>query len=93
MDPHITEYLNARLLPLEIPGARPVAGTVPGPVAKLRAWQKKRWARRDLQALDDRLLADIGLDRAAIGSVFGGLVASDSGKSPAANDNSAARAA
>lgn len=93
MDHQVTEYLNARLSLYGIPVARPVAGTPSGPVAALRTWRTKRRARRELLALDDRLLADIGLDRAAIGSVVEGLVISGSGKSPAANGNSAARAA
>lgn len=93
MDRHVTEYLNARLSLYGIPVARPVAGVSSGPVARLRAWQKKRRARRDLQALDDPLLADIGLDRAAIGPVVEGLIVPGSRRRPIANDNGAARAA
>jgi len=89
MDHAVTEYLNARLSFYGIPVARSVSG----PGAKLRAWRKKRRARRDLLALDDRLLADIGLDRATIGTVVEGLVVTGSGRSPTANDNSTARAA
>lgn len=93
MDRYVTEYLNARLSLYGTPIARPVASAQSGPVARLQAWQKKRRARRDLQALDDRLLADIGLDRTTIGSVVEGLVVPGSRRSRTANDNSTAHAA
>ena len=77
MDHRVTEYLDARLSLYATPIARPLADAVTGPFARLRAWQRKRQARRDLQALDDRLLADIGLDRAAIDAVVEGLAVTD----------------
>ena len=93
MEHNVTKYLDARLSLHEIPLARPAAGAGPGLVAKLRAWRKKRQARRDLEALDDRLLADIGLDRADIGAVVEGLLTTGSGRRATANDNCAACAA
>ena len=38
----------------------------------LKGWQERRRLRNELQALDDRLLADIGLSRGDIEAVVAG---------------------
>ncbi len=40
---------------------------------RLRTWRKRRLAIRELERLDDHLLADIGLDRGRIRHVVEGL--------------------
>ncbi len=87
MDRHVTDYLDARLSLTGTP-LRFTAST--GPIARLRSWQKKRRAIRDLQGLDERLLADIGLTRGDIRPVVEGLLATGQA---AANDNRGALAA
>ncbi len=47
--------------------------TVLEPLRRFRIWRERRLAIRDLERLDDRLLADIGLDRGQIRFVIGGL--------------------
>jgi uncharacterized protein YjiS (DUF1127 family) len=39
---------------------------------RLKGWQERRRLRNELQALDDRLLADIGLSRGDIEAVVAG---------------------
>ncbi len=93
MDHHVTEYLEKRR-PFEVRrrfGA--AAGGRWGPLAKLDAWQKRRRAIRDLEALDDRLLADIGVSRAQLRPLVDGLLDAGTAGTPAANDNCAAIAA
>ena len=93
MDHHVTEYLETRH-PFEV---RRQFGAAAGgrwrPLAKLDAWQKRRRAIRDLEALDDRQLADIGLSRAQIRPLVDGLLDAGSAGPRAANDNCAAIAA
>ncbi|MDH3965807.1 MAG: DUF1127 domain-containing protein [Rhodospirillales bacterium] len=100
MDHHVTEYLETRR-PFEVRrrfGA--AAGGRWGPLAKLDAWQKRRRAIRDFEALDDRLLTDIGLSRAQVRPLVDqvrplvdGLHDAGTAGTPAANDNCAAIAA
>jgi len=47
-------------------------GAVAGLVARLRAWNERRMTFAELDALDDRILADIGLSRAEIDQVAAG---------------------
>ncbi len=56
-------------------GALPqsILRTVLEPLRRFRTWRDRRLAIRDLERLDDRLLADIGLDRGQIRFVIGGL--------------------
>ncbi len=42
---------------------------------RFRTWRDRRLAVRDLERLDDRLLADIGLDRGQIRFMIDGLAA------------------
>ncbi len=56
-------------------------------LAQIRAWQARRRANAELRRLDDRVLADIGIERSAIPQVVDGLVARGA---PPANDNTAA---
>lgn len=93
MDHHVSEYLEARRL---FQGRRRVgaaAGGVRRPFAKLHAWRTRRRAVRDLEALDDRLLADIGLTRAEIRPLVDDLLRAGRAEPPAANDNRAPIAA
>ncbi len=53
-------------------------------LAGLRAWQARRRANAELRRLDDRVLADIGIERSAIPQVVDRLVARGA---PPANDN------
>ncbi len=55
-------------------------------LAQVRAWQARRRANAELRRLDDRVLADIGIERGAIPAIVDGLVARGA---PPANDNSA----
>ena len=43
------------------------------PLRRFRAWRDRRLAVRDLERLNDHLLADIGLDRGQIRFVIDGL--------------------
>ena len=56
-------------------GALPqsILRTVLEPLWRFRIWRDRRLAIRDLERLDDRLLADIGLDRGQIRFVIDGL--------------------
>ncbi len=42
---------------------------------RFRTWRNRRLAIRDLERLDDRMLADIGIDRGQIRFVIAGLAA------------------
>ncbi len=97
MEPHVSHYLEARfdVFDFSLPALFRRRGEGPStrlggwhPLARLRAWQDKRRALRDLARLDDHLLADIGLSRAEIRPVVEGLVSAK-----AANDNRAQEAA
>ncbi len=73
--------MNSRVLtdtfsrPVANPGAAAQAilrlGIVP--LRRLRTWRKRRLAIRELERLDEHLLADIGLDRGQIRFVIDGL--------------------
>jgi uncharacterized protein YjiS (DUF1127 family) len=56
-------------------GALPqsILRTVLEPLRRFRTWRDRRLAARDLERLDDRLLADIGLDRGQIRFVIDGF--------------------
>ena len=50
-----------------VTGLRPgVAGLLSGARKRLGLWYERSHQRRDLARLDDRLLKDIGLDRATV---------------------------
>lgn len=85
MEPHVSRYLEARfdIFDFRLPAWRGSA-----PLSRLRAWQERRRALRDLARLDDHLLADIGLSRSEIRPVVEGLVSTT-----AANDNRSQKAA
>jgi uncharacterized protein YjiS (DUF1127 family) len=87
MDRHITEYAETRLFRNGAGFADPAAKAKRAPIIRLRAWQRKRQAIRDLESLDDRLLADIGLDRAAIRQVAEDSAGTHASKRLVANDN------
>ena len=55
-------------------------------LAEIRAWQARRRANAELRRLDDRTLADIGIERGAIPEIVDGLVARGA---PPANSNTA----
>ncbi len=73
--------MNSRVLtdtfsrPVAKPGATAQAILRLGlaPFRRLRAWRSHRLAIRELERLDDHLLADIGLDRGQIRYVVEGL--------------------
>jgi uncharacterized protein YjiS (DUF1127 family) len=93
MDQHVNEYLETRR-PFEWRRALgAAAGGRRRPLAKLVAWRKRRRAIRDLYALDDRMLADIGLSRAQIRPLVEDLLDAGAAGPSAANDNRAATAA
>ena len=66
-------------------------------VAKVVAWQEREIARAELESLDDRALADIGLSRGDIAGVLAGRFTRPEPfvdvPVVAANSNSAARKA
>ncbi len=88
MEPRVSHDLETRfnILDHRLPALLSPRGR--GPLTRLRAWQDKRRALRDLARIDDHLLADIGLSRAEIRPVVEGLVGAK-----AANDNRAREAA
>ncbi len=73
--------MNSRVLtgtfsrPVAKPGAAAQAILRLGlaPLWRLRTWRKRRLAIRELERLDEHLLADIGLDRGQIRFVIDGL--------------------
>jgi len=93
MDQHVTDFIETRRA---FQWRRALGSTAGGhrrPLAKLATWRKRRRTIRDLEALDDRMLADIGLNRDQIRPLVEDLLkAGDAGPS-AANDNRAAIAA
>ena len=93
MDRHVTEYAETRLFRNGGGFVDPAARVKRGPIARLRAWQRRAQAIRDLEALDDRLLADIDLDRAAIRQVAEDLAGTDASNRLVANDNRVVAAA
>ena len=93
MDQHVNDYLEARRT---FEWRRPrdaAAGGRRRPLAKLGSWRKRRQAIRDLEALDDRMLADIGLSRSQIRPLVDDLLEAGAAGPSAANDNCAAIAA
>ncbi len=64
------------------PSATEIFTTAAGLRARFKAWQARRRAIADLYALDDRLLADIGVRRGAIAEIVERSLAGT-----AANDN------
>ncbi len=66
------------------PSATEIFTTVVGLKTKLQVWQARRRAIAELKALDDRLLADIGMHRGAIAEVVDRSLA---GTTAVANDN------
>lgn len=93
MERLINDVVAPRLawsLPRLTPGSAAAAAS---PVERFRNWRRKVRAIRDLQRLDDRLLADIGLSRGAIEPAVDGLVTAGQATGPAANDNPVAIAA
>ncbi len=64
-----------------------------GAFGKLGSWRKRRQTIRDLEALDDRLLADIGINRDQIRLLVDDLIDTGAAEPSAANDNRAAVAA
>ncbi len=73
--------MNSRVLTnaFSRPVAKPGAATQAilrlrlAPLRRLRTWRKRRLAIRELERLDEHLLADIGLDRGQIRFVIDGL--------------------
>jgi len=51
---------------------RPAASASPGIWQQCRAWLARRSARAELERLDDRMLADIGITRGDIPSIVDG---------------------
>jgi len=93
MDQHVTEHIETRRSfrwrrPLHV-----AARSHSGPLNRLGAWRKRRQTIRDLEALDDRMLADIGLSRDQIRPLVDDLLDAGATGPSAANDNRAAIAA
>ena len=93
MDQHVTDFITTRRA---FEWRRALGSTASGhrgPLAKLGSWRKRRRTIRDLEALDDRMLADIGLSREQIRPLVDDLLDAGAAGPSAANDNRAAIAA
>ncbi len=103
MDQDVTDFIETRR---SFGWRRPLGSVATGhrsPLAKLGTWRKRRRTIHDLEALDDRMLADIGLSREQIrplvedllnaGAAGAGAAGAGAAGPSAANDNRAAVAA
>ena len=91
MDQNVTEYIETRRA---FQWRRPAHETShSGLLSRLNTWRKRRRTIRDLEALDDRMLADIGLNRDQIRPLVDDLLNAGAKGPSAANDNRAAIAA
>ena len=93
MDQDVTDLIETRR---SFEWRRPLGSVATGhrsPLAKLGTWRKRRRTIRDVEALDDRMLADIGLSREQIRPLVEDLLNAGVAGPSAANDNRAAVAA
>ncbi len=73
MNSRAPSHTVARPAPTSGAPAAAMRRAILGALRRLRAWRKHRLAIRELERLDDHLLADIGLDRGRIRYVVEGL--------------------
>ena len=73
MNSQAPSHTVARAAPTSGAPAAAMRRAIPGALRRLRAWRCRRLAIRELERLDEHLLADIGLDRGRIRYVVEGL--------------------
>ncbi len=73
MNSQVPSHTFARPAPTSGAPAGAMRRAILGALRRLRAWRCRRLAIRELERLDEHLLADIGLDRGQIRFVIDGL--------------------